>query len=274
MYVDLDNFNNLISLFNHKVSELRNKPYLWAKSKGKYASISWRETQKQVQAIAVSLIDLGILKGDRVAIISENRPEWQIADLAIMSIGAITVPAYITSTQQDYEYILNHSEARCLIISSESLAKKGIPATINSNKCKNIIMIEDIKNLNISNASISYWNDLIEQNININFNLNDKAKEINRLDTACIIYTSGTGGNPKGVMLSHGSMMHNCSGAQDLLFNETSKIKDIRFLSWLPLSHSYEHTLQYYKMTVGGEIYYAEGIDKLLQICLKQNLIL
>ena len=265
MYVNLDNFNNIVSVFNHQVLELKNKPYLWRKIEGQYSSLSWEETKNQVRIVAKSLLDLGVLKGDRVAIISENRPEWQIADLAIMSIGAITVPAYTTSTQKDYEYILNHCEARCLIVSTETLAKKAIPAAAKSIKCKNIIMIESLNEIKNNNVSIAYWNNLIKENSNNNINLEENAKDINRKDTACIIYTSGTGGNPKGVMLSHGSMMHNCSGAQELLMNETLKLNNIRFLSWLPLSHSYEHTLQYYKMSVGGEIYYAESIDKLLQ---------
>ena len=135
MHINLDNFNNIVSLFIHQVSEFKDKPYLWAKGKERYESISWNETKDRVTAVANGLINLGILKGDRVAIISENRPEWQIADLAIMSIGAITVPAYTTSTQKDYEYILNHCEARCLIVSSEILAKKAIPAASNSSKC-------------------------------------------------------------------------------------------------------------------------------------------
>ena len=234
MYVDLEKFNSIVSLFNHQVANLQNKPYLWSKSAGNYNSISWNETKTQVTAIANSLIDLGILKGDRVAIISENRPEWQIADIAIMSIGAITVPAYTTSTQKDYEYILNHCEARCLIVSSNELAKKALPAAVNSSKCKNVIMIENLQNPKDNNVAISYWDNLIKENSNNNFKLEEKEEEINRKDTACIIYTSGTGGNPKGVMLSHGSMMHNCSGAQELLFSTTSDIKNIRFLSWLP----------------------------------------
>ena len=83
-------------------------------------------------------------------------------------------------------------------------------------------------------------------------------------DDACIIYTSGTGGSPKGVMLSHGAMLTNCTGAQELLQNLIKDLNEIRFLSWLPLSHSYEHTLQFYEMGIGAQIYYAEGIDKLL----------
>ena len=126
-------------------------------------------------------------------------------------------------------------------------------------------MIDALIETKNNNIAIYQWSNLINENLNNDIDLKKNAEDIDRKDTACIIYTSGTGGNPKGVMLSHGSMMHNCAGAQELLLNETSHIKDIRFLSWLPLSHSYEHTLQYYKMSVGGEIYYAEGIDKLLQ---------
>ena len=107
---------------------------------------------------------------------------------------------------------------------------------------------------------------MIEQN-NDSTNDNDLEENIKsqkRTDTACIIYTSGTGGSPKGVMLSHGAMLINCSGAQELLKNLISDLSEIRFLSWLPLSHSYEHTLQFYEMGIGAQIYYAEGIDKLL----------
>ena len=96
------------------------------------------------------------------------------------------------------------------------------------------------------------------------FNLDEICKTHNRKDTACIIYTSGTGGKPKGVMLSHGAMLSNCSGAQELLKNLTYNLDEIRFLSWLPLSHSYEHTLQFYEMGIGAQIFYAEGLDKLL----------
>ena len=144
MFANLEKFTNIVELFNHQVSKLKNKPYLWSKKEGKYSPISWEQTKNQVEAISKSLLNLGVLKGDRVAIISENRPEWQIADLAIMNIGAITVPAYTTSTQKDYEYILNHCEARCLIVSSELLAKKALPAATNSTKCKNVVMIDEL----------------------------------------------------------------------------------------------------------------------------------
>ena len=141
MSINFDNFNSVVSLFNQQCKELKDSPYLWRKVEGKFLSLSWLEVQKKVNALAKGLISLGILKGDRVVILSENRPEWQIADLAIMSIGGITVPAYTTSTTSDYKHIINHSEARCIIVSSNDLALKAIPATLNS-KCKNVILID------------------------------------------------------------------------------------------------------------------------------------
>ena len=265
MSINFDKFNSVVSLFNHQCKELKDSPYLWRKVEGKYLSLSWVEIQKKVNALAKGLISLGILKGDRVVILSENRPEWQIADLAIMSIGGITVPAYTTSTTSDYKHIINHSEARCIIVSSNDLALKAIPASLNS-KCKNVILIDEDKKKFDEPLYFTNWNDLIEQN-NDSTNDNDLEENIKsqkRTDTACIIYTSGTGGSPKGVMLSHGAMLTNCSGAQELLKNLISDLSEIRFLSWLPLSHSYEHTLQFYEMGIGAQIYYAEGIDKLL----------
>ena len=265
MSINFDNFNSVVSLFNQQCKELKDSPYLWRKVEGKFLSLSWLEVQKKVNALAKGLISLGILKGDRVVILSENRPEWQIADLAIMSIGGITVPAYTTSTTSDYKHIINHSEARCIIVSSNDLALKAIPATLNS-KCKNVILIDEDKKKFDEPLYFTNWNDLIEQNNNSknDNDLDENIKSQKRTDTACIIYTSGTGGSPKGVMLSHGAMLTNCSGAQELLKNLISDLIEIRFLSWLPLSHSYEHTLQFYEMGIGAQIYYAEGIDKLL----------
>jgi len=265
MSVNFDNFNSITSLFHHQANILKDKTYLWKKNAGKFESITWNETQKQVYAIAQGLVDLGVLKGDRVIILSENRPEWQIADMAIMSIGAISVPAYTTSTTNDYEYIINHSEARCAIISSDNLAEKAYPAIAKSSKCKNVIKIDNDSVENNYPINITGWASLIKENTNkINFNFENERKNQQRKDTACIIYTSGTGGNPKGVMLSHGAMLTNCTGAAYLLKNLLKNLNEIRFLSWLPLSHSYEHTLQFLQMGIGAEIYYAESIDKLV----------
>ena len=264
MSIDYENINSVLSIFDAQARKFADKPYLWRKVQNKYESLSWNEVYNKVSKTTLALSELGIIAGDRVAIISENRPEWQIADLAIMSIGAITVPAYTTSTTNDYEYILNHSGARCVFISNHELSKKILPAVLNSPKCQTVIKFDEENIKYEEPIQILQFNSLIKENINKNFELNKLINKHKRKDAACIIYTSGTGGNPKGVMLSHGAMLTNCTGAAYLLKNLLKNLNEIRFLSWLPLSHSYEHTLQFLQMGIGAEIYYAESIDKLV----------
>ncbi len=264
MSINFDNYNNIVSMFFEKSNEMKNKPYLWKKNNNIFESLSWEDVELSVKSVARSLIDLGILKGDRVVILSENRPEWQIADIAIMSIGAITVPVYTTSTTADYSHVINHSGARCIIISSHELCIKALPAVESSTDCKNVIKINDDNQSYSNPVNILQWNALIQNQENNNYNFDKEIKSIKRNDTACIIYTSGTGGNPKGVMLSHGAMLSNCTGAKILLKNLLEGMDEIKFLSWLPLSHSYEHTLQFFTLGIGAQVYYSEGIDKLV----------
>ena len=264
MSLIFDEFNSVVKIFDKQSSMLQDQPYLWRKIDDKYSSLSWKEVRNNVESFSTALKNLGILEGDRVVIVSENRPEWQIADLSIMAIGAISVPAYTTSTTKDYEYIIKHSGARCIIVSSHDLAQKVLPAVLNSPICQTLIKInDDNENYDVP-ITVHSWNSLIKENSNSIFNLSENIKNQSRKDTACIIYTSGTGGSPKGVMLSHGAMLTNCEGAKHLLNDIISTLNIVRVLSWLPLSHSYEHTLQFYKMGIGAQIYYAEGIDKLL----------
>ena len=132
MSLNFDEFNSVVEIFDKQSSTYKDKPYLWRKSGEKtgYEALTWQEVRNKVESFAAALKNIGILEGDRVVIVSENRPEWQIADLAIMSIGAITVPAYTTSTSKDYEYIIQHSGARCVIVSNHELAKKVFPAVL------------------------------------------------------------------------------------------------------------------------------------------------
>ena len=136
MSLNFDEFNSVVKIFDKQSSILQDQPYLWRKINDKYSSLSWKEVRNNVESFSAALKNLGILEGDRVVIVSENRPEWQIADLSIMAVGAISVPAYITSTTNDYEYIIKHSGARCIIVSSHDLAKKILPAVLNSNTCQ------------------------------------------------------------------------------------------------------------------------------------------
>ena len=260
MTVNFDNFNSIVSLFEYQAENLSTKPYLWKKNDKEFDFLTWDKVKSMVDQIAKSLSSLGILEGDRVIILSENRPEWQISDLAIMSIGAITVPMYTTSTSDDYLHILKHSGARCAIVSNNELMKKILPAIEESQVCQNVIKIDNDNMTYKEIVNITSWDTILSET----FDLEKKINNIKRSDTACIIYTSGTGGNPKGVMLSHGAMLRNCTGAYELLKNLTRDMDEIKYLSWLPLSHSYEHTLQFFQMGQGAQIYYAESIDKLV----------
>ncbi len=262
--VNFKEFNSVTSLYFSIAEKLSQKPHLWTKVEGKYKSINWNETKEDIIHLSSNLINNGILKGDRVFICSENRPEFFIADLSIMAAGGISVPAYTTNTSKDHEYILKHSGARGAIVSNIEIAKKVIPAVIASPKCEFLIIVDDEGKEFSEPVTIYNWKKFLSEGKENIQNIIEQCNLQKRGDTACIIYTSGTGGNPKGVMLSHGAMLHNCHGADKLLKNLIIDLKKINFLSWLPLSHSYEHTLQFLMTGWGAETYYSEGADKLL----------
>ncbi len=169
MSINFDEFNSVVKIFEKQSSVLNDQPYLWRKINDQYVPLSWKEVRNKVESFSTALKNVGILEGDRVVIVSENRPEWQIADLAIMTIGAITVPAYITSTTNDYEYIIQHSGARCLIVSNHDLAKKVLPAVLNSPKCQTVIKIDDDDKKYTEPVTVLSWNLLKEDNGHQNF---------------------------------------------------------------------------------------------------------
>ena len=259
-----DSWKTLPDMFFSKADELGNKPLFWGKSNDKWKSITWSDSRSDVEALARGLKSIGVNPGDRVVLISENRPEWPIADLAIMSAGAYTVPAYTTNTVDDNTHILTDSGAKIVIVSSKKLAESVIPAANKADNVRTIISIETLQEED-HGLEIINWYDLIASNRKMSNDIGDLTKNISRSDTACIIYTSGTGGRPKGVMLSHGAILSNCLGAHYLF--EESNLLDLNaevFLSFLPLSHSYEHTAGLYMpISIGAEIYYAESIDRL-----------
>ena len=117
MALQLEHFPNLVTMFFARAREKGDKPFLWAKTGGSWQAISWAEAARQVCALAASLKRLGLEKGDRVMLVSENRPEWLIADLGIMAAGCVTVPTYTTNTTRDHQHILSNSGARAVIVS-------------------------------------------------------------------------------------------------------------------------------------------------------------
>ena len=263
--MNLDNFNSLIELFFYQ-SEKQNPKSIfleWLNPKNKKI-FTWEETTLNIFKLSKILKET-VKDGDRCLLVSENRPEWFISDLAIMLANAITVPAYTTYTEDDYKYLIEDSEPSIVIVSNNEMLNK-LKKTINEKDfIKKVITFEKIEKAH---------NDLNEDDKNRYLDFNsiikndlsekDKIKNLNlkRTSPACIIYTSGTGGNPKGVILSHGGILNNLVGACEIM----KPLIDTRpiFLTWLPLSHSYEHTVQFAQIAVGAKVFYAEKIEKLL----------
>ncbi len=263
--IDYDSMRNLPSMFFDRAKRLGDKPFLSAKPDERWQSLSWTEVAEQASALSRGLRGLGVEAGDRVAIVSENRPEWLIADLAIMSAGAISVPAYTTNTVEDHFHILSDSGAKVAIVSTADLAERLVPAAQRAPETHSLISIEAAPK-GAQGAHMVSWAETLEAGRTMPDDVAAKVDAIDRTDPSCIIYTSGTGGRPKGVILSHGAILCNCKGAYDLLRKLPDFVEDgERFLSFLPLSHSYEHTAGlHFPTSIGAEIFYAQGIDKLV----------
>ena len=253
---------NLVATFFERAGAKGDAPFLWAKRDGAYAAWSWRRVAEAVSALSRGLGDLGVEAGDRVVLVSENRPEWVIADLAIMAAGAVTVPAYTTNSADDHAHILGHSGAAALIVSTAALARPLLAAAKSAPEVKLIIAMEAIGGGEAGSMVIHSWDDVIARGGALTDDVAARVATIAPADLACFIYTSGTGGRPKGVMLSHGAIAFNVFSATDLL-TEVGLGDDV-FLSFLPLSHSYEHTCGLHlPISMGAQIYYAEGIETL-----------
>jgi long-chain acyl-CoA synthetase len=259
----LEYFPNLVTMFLTRSREKGDAPFLWAKHGGAWEPISWSEAARQVAAFADSLKRIGIEPGDRVMLVSENRPEWLIADLGIMAAGAVTVPAYTTNTTRDHTHILGNSGAKAVIVSSQKLARNLIPAVLFSSECHHVIGIEDIRTGQApGTVDFHHWDELVGGQPDLKA-LEQRMQSVGRKDLACIIYTSGTGGAPRGVMQHHGSILANCAGAAEIISTDFGWDDEI-FLSFLPASHAYEHTGgQHFPIGLGAQLYYAESLEKL-----------
>lgn len=261
---DFDRYPNLVAMFLDRAQALGDKTMLVAKRDGHWRGQSWRETAAQVSCLAENLRKIGLAAGDRVVLVSENRPEWCVADLAIMAAGLVTVPTYTTNTERDHLHILENSGARAIIVSTPRLAQPLLAAALHSPQVEHVIGIEPLRRAQSGMLSWHDWRDMIAGDAAAaRAAVETRVAAIGRDDLACIIYTSGTGGAPRGVRQHHGAILRNVDGAAHVLAEDFGWGDEV-FLSFLPLSHAYEHSAgQFLPIGMGGTIHYAEGLEKL-----------
>ena len=258
--------NTLPSLFFKNTSIYQNKTLFGFKDGKSWKSISWNKSSEFVQNIALGLHEIGVKKSDKITLIAENSYKWCIVDLSIMSLGAITVPGYITSNEEEIFYLLSHSDSSFVFVNSTLLPVilKILPKL---KKIKYVINIDDNSKDDLKqNPQLYNYNQLLE--MGNKSNLHDKFLEtfvnkINQDDVVSLIYTSGTSSNPKAVMLTNKSTISNLLGAYELV--KDIDIKEHRFLSIIPLSHAYEHTAGFLlPVYIGAEIYFNDNRDKIV----------
>ena len=254
---------NLPKAFFASVAQYHKKPFLFDKKQGEWVGQNWDEIADKVRRTASLLLEKNISAGDRVVICSENRSEWAVCDLAVMSIGAIVVPAYTTNTEDDHRYILEHSGAKFIFTSGGMMASRLLLAAAKNNDIKDMVIFENDDSIKGNKSTaVTHFDTAIASLAPCN-DLPSRIDAQKADDTCCFIYTSGTGGRPKAVMLTHRSIQSNVDAAGELL-EEGAASKDARFLSLLPLSHSYEHTAgMHLPFQMGSEVWYCESPDQI-----------
>ena len=254
---------NLPKSFFGSAAQFGPKPFLYDKRDGEWVGQNWDEIADQVKRAASLLLAKGIKAGDRVVICSENRSEWAVCDLAVMSIGAIVVPAYTTNTEDDHRYILEHSGASFIFTSGGMMAERLLLAASKNTSISEMVIFNDDQSISGNKSTkVTHFASALASHdpcADIDERINAQKPD----DTCCFIYTSGTGGRPKAVMLTHRSIQSNVDAAGELLDEGDAK-KNARFLSLLPLSHSYEHTAgMHLPFQMGSEVWYCESPDQI-----------
>ncbi len=252
-------WRNLVDMFFRQAEANGDRPFMWEKHDDEFRPMSWAEAAKAVRALAATLRARGLQDGERVVIVAHNSPHWAIADFAIMAAGGVTVPAYTTNTQDNHAHILRDSGATAAIVAGEKLADTVLAATADTDLRH--MVVTEAPTQRPEGIEITDWSDAIAEDVPA-AEVEQRIAAIDANNLACLIYTSGTGGAPKGVMLSHRAILSNCAGAADIL--RDLGLGDEVFLSFLPLSHAYEHTAGLmFPVSIGAEIYFAEKVETL-----------
>ncbi len=246
---------NLATMMFDRARAWPDRPMLRAFRGGSWRGITWGEFARMAASCARGLRAAGVSAGDRVLLCAENRPEYPIAETALMAIRAVPVPAYTTNTVEDHAHLLRDSGARVAIVSNAGLAERIRKAA------EPLGRLDCLVAMDAPPEGALAWDSLIADRRPF-ADISAEAALIPPTALACLIYTSGTGGAPRGVMLPHRSILSNCAGAFDLV--RPLKLENETYLSYLPLSHSYEHTVgQFFLLSIGSEIVYCRGVEHL-----------
>jgi long-chain acyl-CoA synthetase len=260
--IDYRAMRSLPQMLFDRAAQEGDRPFLHAKRGGTWTALGWREFVEQVRIVARALLELGVARGDRVALVAENRPEWLIADYAIMSLGAITVPGYATNTADDNRHIFTNAGVAGVIASTRAIAERCLIAAQTSPSCRFVIAIDPPPLAQSPGPRVLAWTEALALGATRGDDIDAQVATIARDDLACVIHTSGTGGLPKGVSLAHGAILTNCRGAFEVL--KKFGLVQETLLCFLPLSHAYEHTVSgAFMPSIGAEIWFAESTEKL-----------
>ncbi len=260
-------FETLTDLYKNlsKKYSGQNKPVIHHKlnPSGSYEPVYWDQVTDDVNAIAAYMIEQGIEHGDRVGILSENRYEWAVVDLAIQLIGGINVSLYTTLPPNQCEYILQDSESKLFFVSTGIQLKKSVEVYDNCEHLAKVIAFDTPKvEKLLEHEYVTLFNEVLEEGRQLvskhEETIQIRSKKVTPQDVSTLIYTSGTTGRPKGAMLTHSNIVSNVKAAtQHIYWDDKDKL-----LSFLPLCHSFERTAGYYAIiSCGAEIYYAESVD-------------
>jgi long-chain acyl-CoA synthetase len=256
-FIKKTNYNVLKAKLLFEIPEVQKKKFptnesLIYKESGKWKAFSTSEFIEQRDRVSYGLLALDIKKDDKIGIISFNRPQWNFVDLGTQQIGAITVPMYPNISQDQYKFILDQAEVKVLFVEDEELFKTVSEIKDDLHQLKEVYTFQKVTNA-------KFWEDLLTDNDSLRKKVDERRSGIEEDDLASIVYTSGTTGNPKGVMLSHKNIMSNVKSCLPLL----PVAEGARALSFLPLNHIFERMLSFVYMASGLSIYYAEDIDSI-----------
>ncbi len=249
-------FERTFDILSHLKENSKKQDILCAKKNGSWVKFSVHDYNRNARDFAKGLIQMGFKKGDKIATVSNNRPEWNFVDMGMSMIGVIHVPIYPTISEEEFAYIFNHSEVKMVIVSDATLYKKIKPIVAQIQNIKHFYtfnIIDDVQN----------WNEISklgeEHRVKLKYELEHKKDEVSSNDVVSIIYTSGTTGMPKGVMLTHSNFLNNVTGVWDMFQIDSNS----RVLSFLPLCHVYERMVNYLFQAKECSIYYAESLGSI-----------